>query len=177
MIATSRMSILVLAIGAISLYATTAMSDTPTLLGVSKDWSAFTAGSGSSKICYALSKPTATAPKKKKRDAIYVLITNWPGRRAKGEPEVVPGYLYKEGSAVTATVGGTAFELFVKNENGAGAAWVRHRDDEARLIDAMKTSSTLVVTGTSARGSTTRDTYSLAGLGDALDRINQACGM
>ena len=61
--------------------------------------------------------------------------------------------------------------------SGAGAAWVRHHDDEARLIDAMRGSSTLVVTGTSARGSTTKDTYSLAGLGDALDRIHQACGM
>jgi invasion protein IalB len=176
MTAISRKLVLVLAAAAISLAASAATADTPTLLGISKDWTAFMSGSGSSKICYALSKPTSTSPKKK-RDAIYVLITDWPSRHAKAEPEVVPGYLYKEGTKVTATVGGTAFELFVKNENGAGAAWVRHHDDEARLIDAMRGSSTLVVTGTSARGSTTKDTYSLAGLGDALDRIHQACGM
>jgi Invasion associated locus B (IalB) protein len=175
MIAISRKSIPVLA-AAFALLASAASADTPTLLGISKDWTAFTSGSGSSKFCYALSKPTSTTPKKK-RDAIYMLITDWPNRRAKAEPEIVPGYLYKEGSKVTATVGGTAFDLFVKNENGAGAAWVRHHDDEARLIDAMRNGSTLVVTGTSSHGSTTKDTYSLAGLGDALDRIHSACGM
>ncbi len=154
-----------------------AATDTATLLGTSHDWSAFTSGSGSSKICYAMSKPTATSPKAK-RDPIYFLITDWPGRnpKTKSEPEVVPGYQYKEGSTVTATVGPDKFELFTKNEDGAGAAWVRHRPDEIKLIEAMKHGSKLVITGTSLRGTKTTDTYSLAGLQDTLDKIHAACG-
>ncbi len=101
-------------------------ADAPTLLGVSSAWSAFTSGSGSSTICYAVSKPTATSPKAH-RDPIYFVITDWPGRspKTKSEPEVVPGYQYKDGSTVNADVGGDKFEFFTKNDGGAGAAWVR----------------------------------------------------
>jgi hypothetical protein len=150
-----------------------------TLLGVSKDWSSFTSGAGSSKICYTLSKPSATEPKAAKRDPIYFIITDWPGRKpkTKSEPEAVPGYLYKEGAIVSAQVGGAKFEMFAKNDAGAGAAWVRERADEVRMIDTMKRGKQLVVTGTSLRGTVTHDTYSLAGLSDALNKIHEACGM
>ena len=156
-----------------------ASADTATLLGVNKDWSAFTSGSGNSKICYALSKPVSTDPKKAKRDPIYFIITDWPGRKpkSKSEPEAVPGYQYKEGSTVTAQVGSDKFEMFAKNEDGAGAAWVRERADEVRLIEAMKRGQQLIVVGTSLRGTVTHDTYSLAGLSDALDKIHASCGM
>src|SRR5664279_2547996 len=140
-------------------------ADPATLLTTSKDWSAYTSGSGDSKICYVLSKPTAMEPKKAKRDAAYFIITDWPSRKpkTKSEPEAVPGYLYKEASAVTAQVGGDKFEMFAKNEDGAGAAWVRQRADEVRLVEAMKRGQQLIVIGTSQRGPVTHDTYSLAG--------------
>jgi hypothetical protein len=153
-----------------------AATDAPTLLGVSSAWSAFTSGSGAAKICYAVSKPTATSPKAK-RDPIYFVITDWPGRRTKSEPEVVPGYLYKDGSTVSAAVGSDKFEFFTQNDGGAGAAWVRQRADEVKLIEAMKRGQSLIVTGTSKRGKVTKDTYSLAGLQDALDKIHASCGM
>ena len=164
---------------AFALSIVTAAADTPTLLGVTKDWSSFTSGNGTTKICYALAKPTKTDPKKVKRDPIFFLVNDWPGRspKAKAEPEAVPGYQYKEGSNVIAQIGPDKFELFTQNEDGAGAAWVRKRADEARLVDAMKRGQQLIVSGTSKRGTETHDTYSLAGLSDALDKIHAACGM
>jgi hypothetical protein len=164
---------------ALSTLAPAVGAEPATLLGVNKDWSAFTSGSGGSKICYTLSKPVSTDPKKAKRDAIYFIITDWPGRKpkTKSEPEAVPGYQYKDGATVSAQVGGNKFEMFAKNDAGAGAAWVRERADEVRLIEAMKKGKQLVITGTSQRGTVTRDTYSLAGLGDALQKIHDACGM
>jgi len=89
----------------------------------------------------------------------------------------VPGYQYKDGATVTAQIGGAKFDMFAKNDAGAGAAWVRERADEVRMIDAMKRAKQLVVTGTSLRGTVTHDTYSLAGLSDALAKIHDACGM
>ena len=77
-----------------------------------KDWSAYTSGTRQFKVCYALSKPKSSEPKKAKRDPVYFLISDWPGPpKAKAEPEVVPGYLYKEDSTVTAQVGGDKFEI------------------------------------------------------------------
>ena len=154
-------------------------ADPATLLGVNQGWSAFTSGSGSDKICYALAKPASSVPPKVKRDPIYFIITDWPGRspRTKSEPEAVPGYQYKEGGTVTAQVGSDKFELFTQNENSAGAAWVRKRPDEIRLVEAMKRGQQLIVTGISRRGTVTHDTFSLAGLSDALTKIHSACGM
>jgi len=160
----------------LALAAIPASGDTPTLLATSHDWSAFMVGAGSTKTCYAISKPTSTKPKAK-RDPIFFMINDWPGRRAKGEPEMVPGYQYKDGSTVTATVGGQSFTFFVQNDAGAGAAWVRQHADEERLIAAMRSGSALTVSGTSKRGTKTTDTFSLSGLGDALDKIHAACGM
>ncbi len=153
-----------------------AAADAPTLLGVSQSWSAYQTGSGMSKVCYALSKPKSVDPRKATRDPIFFLISDWPMRRAKAEPEIVPGYQYKVGSKVTAQVGSDKFEFFTKNEDGAGSAWVKDNTDEARLIDAMKRGSQVIVTGISQRGTMTRDTYTLDGISTMLDKIHTACG-
>lgn len=159
------------------LAATPALADAPALLGAFKDWSAYTSGTGSSKVCYALATPKSSEPKHAKRDPVYFLISDWPGRRAKAEPEVVPGYVYKDNSKVNAQVGSDKFEFFTKNDGGSGAAWVQEQQDEVRLIDAMKRGAQIIITGTSAHGTLTRDTYSLGGLSDALDKIHSSCGM
>jgi hypothetical protein len=149
----------------------------PEILGVFKNWAAYTTGLGDSKVCYALSKPVSTEPRKIHRDPAYFLINDWPARKAKSEPEIVPGYLYKDGSSVDADAGGSKFTLFTKNDGGTGGAWVEAQADETRMIDAMKAASEIAVSGTSKRGTTVHDTYSTAGLSDALDKIHQSCGM
>jgi hypothetical protein len=166
------------AAAAVSLACASASADTPpTLLGSFKDWSAFQASASGGRTCYALSQPRSSEPKKAKRDPIYFLISDWPSRRVKAEPEAVPGYEYKPDSVVTAKVGSESFDFFVKNEDGAGSAWVKEASDEPRLVDAMRRGSEMVVTGVSKRGTTTIDTYSLNGLSSALDKIHAACGM
>jgi hypothetical protein len=156
----------------------TAFADTPpTLLGSFKDWTAFQATASGGRTCYALSQPKSSEPKKAKRDPVYFLVSDWPSRRVKAEPEVVPGYEYKADSSVTAAVGSDKFEFFTKNEDGGGSAWVKDASDESRLVEAMKRGSDMVVTGVSKRGTTTTDTYSLNGLTAALDKVHAACGM
>jgi hypothetical protein len=148
----------------------------PTLLGAFKSWSAYETGAGDSRVCYALSRPTSTEPAKIKRDSAFILINDWPDRHAKAEPEVVPGFQYKDGSNVSAQLGSETVTFFTKNDGGVGGAWVDAQADEERLVDAMKTAPEAVVTGTSKRGTVVRDTYSLAGFADALDKAQAACG-
>lgn len=149
----------------------------PEILGAFKNWAAYATETGDAKVCYALSRPISSEPNKVRRDPTYFLVNDWPARKAKGEPEIVPGYPYKEGSDVTVQVGADKFTLFTKDEGGTGGAWVEAQADEQRLVDAMKTAPEAVVTGTSQRGTVTRDIYSLAGFADALDKAHQACGM
>jgi invasion protein IalB len=158
------------------LAAAPAFADTPQGLGTFQNWSAYTTGTGDQKVCYALSQPTATSPKKAKRDPIYLLFSDWPARRAVAEPEIVPGYKYKDKSVATLQVGSQKFQFFTKNDSGDGSAWVEQQPDETRIVAALKSAATATVTGTSMHGTTTKDTYSLAGLADALDKAHGACG-
>jgi hypothetical protein len=150
---------------------------TPQVLGTFQSWAAYSTQTGDSKVCYALSRPTSSDPKKVHRDPTFFLINDWPGRKAKGEPEIVPGYQYKDGSDVTVEIGANKFTFFTKNDGGAGGAWVEAQADEERLVEAMKSAPEAVVSGTSKRGTVTRDTYSLAGFGDALEKAHAACTM
>jgi hypothetical protein len=168
-----------LACGFAAVFSTAAMADSaPTLLGAFKDWSAFQSNTnGDGKTCYIMAQPHSSVPAKAKRDPIYFLISDWPRRKAKGEMQIIPGYKFKDGSPVTAQAGGTKVELFARDNGGTGSAWVKDPADEARLADIMRRSPQVVVTGVSQRGTTTHDTYSLDGIGQALDRIHAACGM
>jgi invasion protein IalB len=173
-----RLSIAALiAAGATIVPLVSAQADDPTLQGAFGAWSAFSNGTGDGKVCYALAQPASKQPAKIKRDPVYFLINDWPKRGAKSEPEVVPGYQYKDNSKVTVQVGSDKFDFFTKNEDGVGGAWVEQQPDEVRLIEAMKSGQQIIVTGISKRGTMTHDTYSLKGLSDALDKIHATCGM
>ncbi|HEY5339009.1 MAG TPA: invasion associated locus B family protein [Rhizomicrobium sp.] len=168
------------AAAAVSLFcvaAVPASADTPLQLGAYSSWTAFVVGTGDSKSCYAIARPQSSEPAKAKRDPIAFLVTDWPARKAKAEPEVVPGYQFKDGSAASAQVGADKFDFFTKNDGGQGGAWVKATADEARLVAAMRSNGQMVVTGVSKRGTMTHDTYSLAGFSDAVDKIHAACGM
>ena len=107
-----------------SLCATAASADSPSLIGSYKDWSAFQTTVNGSRLCYAMAKPKSSEPKKAARDPAYFMISDWPGRKAKAELEIVPGYQYKDGSSVTAEIGKDKTDFFTKNDGGAGSAWV-----------------------------------------------------
>jgi invasion protein IalB len=155
---------------------TPALAEQPQVLGTFQNWAAYAAGTGEQKVCYALSTPKSSSPRKK-RDKIYFLVSDWPSRNAKGESEIVPGFKYKDGSVVTLQVGSHKFSLFTRNDGDEGSAWVTDAADEAPIVAALRSNMTAVVAGTSSRGSTIRDTYGLAGFGDALDKAHSACGM
>jgi invasion protein IalB len=158
-------------------FAAPASADPSTLLGTFQTWSAYSNGTGAAKTCYVMAQPQTSFPKKVKRDPIYFLISDWPGRHAKNEAEIVPGYKFKEDSTVIAQVGKEKYTFFTKNDSDDGTAWVQDVSDEAKLVDAMMRGANVTVTGTSSRGTVTKDTYALAGLEQALDRIHSTCGM
>jgi hypothetical protein len=169
----------ILSVAAIAVCASPALAENPAVLGTFKDWTALTVGTGANKSCWIIAKPQSSLPAKAKRDAIGFLITDWPARKAKAEPQAVPGYPYKDGSTVTAQVGSDKFDFFTKNDNanGDGDAWIKSAADEARLVAAMRGGQQMIVTGVSKRGTMTHDTYSLAGVSDALDKIHAECKM
>ncbi len=167
-------SVCAIAFSASLALAGTAMAK-PELLGEFNDWKAFKSGDGGATVCYALSEPKDQQPKNVKRDPAFVIISNFPARQVKGEPSIVAGYPYKDGSKATIEVGGASFSFTTVNQGTEGGAWIPDGATEQKLIAAMRGGSKMVVKGTSRRGTNTTDTYSLSGISGALDRINQEC--
>lgn len=154
-----------------------AAAEPANLLGVFGNWSAYSSGTGANLTCYALSKPRATRPAGAKRGPIYLMISDWPARKVKAEPQVVYGYQGKEGAPAALAVGGDKFTFFIRNNGKEGSAWLTQLADNNRLIDAMHGGVSAVASGVSQRGTKTSDTYSLQGFNDAMAKVHAACSM
>ena len=159
------------------LLASPVAADSANLLGVFSNWRAFTTGTGNDMTCYAMSAPRAVEPKTAKRADIFLMVSDWPGRKAKAEPEIVPGYQYKLTAPVTLGIGGNRFNFFPRNNGVIGTAWLQNLGDGKTLMDALTHGVSAVAIGTSLKGTRTVDTYSLAGFADAIAKIHAACNM
>jgi hypothetical protein len=145
----------------------------PKLLGQYRDWEAYSLKENGQNVCYVASQPTKTKGKYKKRGDIVVLVTHRPARKERDVINFFAGYSFKKGSAVEVKIGGQKFSLFTK----ADTAWARGEKDERAMVRAMMRGRRMVVTGLSARGTRTADTYSLSGFTRAYKRVSKACGV
>jgi hypothetical protein len=157
--------------------ATTAAAPTgtaqPALLGQYGDWGAYAASPGGGKVCFALAKPKTTKiePAGRKRDPSYVFVSTRPAENVKNEVSVIIGYPFKTSSDATAEVGAVKFAMYTQNDG----AWIKNVAEEVRMVDAMRKGADLTVKGTSGRGTASTDQYSLKGLAQALEKIEQEC--
>ncbi len=157
--------------GALTKAKETATGGKPTLVGTFGDWGAYEAQGAKSKICYALAQPKQRTPASLKREAAYIFISSRPGEGVRNEVSVIMGIAMKEGGAdAKAEVGSSAFDLVTKGQN----AWMKNAAQESQLIDTMKKHGRMVVKAPLAKGSVS-DSYSLAGLAQALDRVSKDC--
>lgn len=142
------------------------------ILGEFKKWQAYQYNEGSGTRCTMAAQPDKDEGDYSSRGKIWAFVMHRPSEGANGEVGFHMGYPIKDGTTVTVKIGGSTFRLYT---SGQGAyAW---REDEPKLIRAMRAGATMVVTGTSARGTETKDTYSLSGFTAANNAINQACGV
>lgn len=149
-----------------------AFSQKREILGSFRDWDAILIErENGEKICHVISIPKNIQPTGANRGDIYITVTHRPRRKVKDEVNIVVGYPLRVGSEVTATIGGTRYNMF---SEGRGA-WHYTQEDDARMVAAMKRGNTLVVRGTSSRGTNTTDTYSLTGFTAAYNAITAAC--
>ncbi|MBI4275053.1 MAG: Invasion associated locus B family protein [Rhizobiales bacterium] len=149
---------------------------TPHLLGQFGDWAAYSAAPGNRPVCFALTKPTSsqTNPPNRRDESmtVYLFVSTRPKEKVKDEVSIlITGYGFKPSSDATATVGSTNFALYTQNDG----AWIKNAAEEARLVDAMRKGSDLVIKATTSRGTETTDNFSLKGVAEALDRVAQQC--
>ena len=145
----------------------------PSLLGQFGDWGAYAAANGGKKLCYALAKPSsqATEPANRPRDPAYIFVSTRPSENVRNEISIVIGYPFKPGYEANVDIGSAKYAMYTQ----ADGAWIKNAAEEARMVDAMRRGSDLVVTGESGRGTKSTDRYNLKGLSQALDRVAQEC--
>ncbi len=144
----------------------------PKLLGTYKAWSALMLVQAGEKQCYLVSEPKKVSPKGVKRGKVYLMVTHWPAHKILNEISVVTGYPYKKGSDVKAAIKkAKTFTLFTSEDR----AWANNADEDKAMVKALKAGASLTVTGTSTRGTTTTDVYSLSGFSAAYRTISKAC--
>ena len=140
-------------------------------LGDFGDWSSFQFTENGNKACYMASQPKKAEGNYKKRGDVYAIVTHRPGEKLRDEVSILAGYSYKKDSAVKVTIGGATFELFTQGDG----AWAKDKPSDKSLVKAMIKGSSMVVKGTSSRGTKTTDTFSLKGFTKAYAAIGKAC--
>lgn len=152
-------------------------AQTQTRVGSQKDWAIFQAGDGNSKVCWIATKPTRSSAKRNgktvevRRGDIFLMVAFRPSDGAANEVSFLAGYPLQKGSKVKAEVGSDAFDMFTSGEN----AWMSGPDKDNEIIAAFRKGSNATVTGTSTRGTTTTDTFSLLGFTAAVDEAQKLC--
>ena len=164
-------NILTLLVVLIAYAANTAAAQT--FVKTTGDWSAFKYGSGKSRSCYIASAPQKETGNYNRRGDTFVLVTHRPGEGTRNVFELRAGYLYKKGSGVTVMIDGKNFDLFTQGST----AWAKDEKTDKALARAMIRGSKMIVTGISARGTKTADTYSLRGFTAAYKTIGRDCSV
>jgi invasion protein IalB len=142
----------------------------PVLLDTFHDWGAYKA-QGKEKTCYALASPKERAPSTLKRDQAYVFISSRPSENVRNEVSIIMGFPLKDNGETKAEIGSASYELIGKGTN----AWIKNAAKEPQLVEDLKRGAKLTIKAASNKGGQSTDTYSLAGLSQALERVQKEC--
>ena len=157
--------------GAMALTPLVAAAAEPTSLGTFNAWTAWQGTDANGMICYISSQPTDSQPKNVNRDPIHFLVIHRKGLGTKNEVQTLIGYPFNANPNASAAIDGKTYPMVTEG----GAAWLASAADESGFVTAMKGGKSLVVKGTSQRGTKTTDTYSLGGVTAAMAAIDKAC--
>ena len=168
---------LALGIGATAMMATAAAAqdESTNRVAAETDWSVFV--EEDPRACWSVSSPkewVATrggSEVQVRRGDILLFVTYRPNDDVRGEISYTGGYPFRPDSTVSVEIGDQTFQLFTSGD----WAWPANPDDDARLKAAMEAGAEAIVTGVSARGTTTRDTFSLFGFTAASTEAERRC--
>ncbi len=155
--------------------AAAAQNESTNRVAAETDWSVFV--EENPQACWSVSSPkewVATrggSEVQVRRGDILLFVTYRPGDNVQGEISYTGGYPFRPDSTVSVEIGSETFQLFTSGD----WAWPANPEDDARLKAAMQAGAEAIVTGVSARGTQTRDTFSLFGFTAASAEAERRC--
>lgn len=139
------------------------------------DWAVFEGNDP--KECWAVTAPKETVNTRDgrvvsvRRGDILLFVTYRPAQSIAGEVSFTGGYPFGEGSTATLDIGGTTYELFTEGEY----AWPATPSEDQKIVTAIKRGADAVITARSARGTQTKDTFSLLGATAMIEEAEKRC--
>lgn len=152
-----------------------AQEESDNRVAANTDWSVFVESDPTE--CWAVSAPKETVNTRDgrvvavRRGDILLFVFHRPEAGVSGQVSFTGGYPFAGDSTVTLEISGQSFDLFTDGE----WAWPATPEDDARIVAAMKRGAEAVLTGRSARGTQTVDTFSLLGFTAAVDDAAARC--
>lgn len=168
-----RTIVSILALAVAAWLTPTAGTAEPKLIDTFQHWSVYSDGSGASRVCWVLSTPREWAGSREglQRGDIQLTVSVRPAQNVASEVSYNSGYPFEAGSLVEVDVASDRFQLFTAGEN----AWTQSPEEDAQAVAAFQKGISAVVRGTSARGNTTTDSFSLLGFTRAWQRAGEVC--
>ena len=153
-----------------------AQEESTNRVAANTDWSVFVESDPTE--CWIVSSPKETVNTRDgrvvavRRGDILLFVSYRPGSNVEGEVSFTGGYPFAPGSTVSLKIGSASFELFTEGE----FTWSASPTDDAKIITAMKRGSDAVLTARSARGTQTKDSFSLLGFTASIEEAEKRCG-
>lgn len=152
-----------------------AQAESTNRVAANTDWSVFVESNPTE--CWGVSAPKETVNTRDgrvvavRRGDILLFVLYRPGADVQGQVTFTGGYPFAPGSTVNLRIGDASFELFTEGE----WAWPASAQDDVAIVAAMKRGAQAVLTARSARGTQTRDTFSLLGFTAAVEDAEARC--
>jgi hypothetical protein len=147
-------------------------SDDRTSIAVFRDWGAFREGPADAPArCFAIATPPRSTIAAGR--GAFASVANWPGKRIRAQLSIHLSYPLRDGEAVTLDIGDTAFALIAHGQQ----AWAHDRHQDARIVSAMRSGSSMSISGVGSGGHPFADVYRLRGAASAIDAAALACPM
>ena len=135
-------------------------------LGVFERWGAFR--DAEVPRCYAITQPVRKAEGQWRP---FLTVANWPAKGVRGQIHVRLSRPRAMGSGVTLSVGDRRFALVA----GSADAWAADKRDDAAIIAAIRSGTSLIVESRDSAGHAFVDAYSLRGGATAIDAAALGC--
>lgn len=152
--------------------------ESSSVVEVKSDWSVF--AEPDPKQCWAVTAPSASVatrdgqPVDVRRGEVQMFVTFRPADGVAGEVSFTGGYPFDKNAPLSVSVDGQDFALTTA-EGSEEWAWAATEADQSAMLAAMKKGAEAVVTAQSARGTQTKDTFSLRGFTAAMDEAAKRC--
>lgn len=149
--------------------------DSDNRVAANTDWSVFEGNDP--RECWIVSAPKETVNTRDgnvvavRRGDILLYVFFKPSAGLNGQVVFTGGYPFAGESTVKMEIGGREYDLYVQGEN----AWPANAEADAQIVAAMRAGSEAVLTARSARGTVTKDSFSLLGFTASLEEAQRRC--